>query len=128
MLDGAQFEDAILDRIFAWRSDTRGANGESSRVIAPETTPKYRGLDCPPEEKDPCSWSASTFAMLKLRIERQVADDSRRLVALKGIAVLDPKQQPRLARMRAQRFGLILRVHHPQPTSMRKLLVGGGTK
>jgi uncharacterized protein YjbI with pentapeptide repeats len=92
VLDEAQLEDATLDRVFAWRSDARGALGERSRVIAPETTPKYRGLDCSPAQKDPCSWSANTFAMLKLSIEKQVADDTRRLVALKGIAVLDPER------------------------------------
>ncbi len=95
-LQGVSFVDAVVqDALFlspsVWKSDPpTAANG--IRVVAPETSPKYRGFDCAVSAKDPpCTWSASSYAALKSIIDLWVAEEDRP-DSLKRIIVLAPAQ------------------------------------
>jgi uncharacterized protein YjbI with pentapeptide repeats len=80
----AQLDGASLRRIYVWRTYPP-ATATGARIEAPETGPKYSGLNCPAE----CDWSEASYAALKSLIE-----DSAPLIgtpnqALRQIATLE---------------------------------------
>ena len=86
-----QLDSASLSHSFVWRAEVRRAQSvEGVFVVAPEAGRKYRLLDCPIEQKDPCEWSIDSFLALKRLIEQHLPDGERRDAALEQIATLDP--------------------------------------
>jgi hypothetical protein len=63
-------------------------NGEGALVEAPQSGPKYSGLDCP-DKKAPCDWAAASFAALKSLIKNTVPAGLLRDQALTRIATLE---------------------------------------
>jgi hypothetical protein len=89
-LDGAQLQGASLVNVFAWRTDARKAVWEDTRVINPETGPKYFG--CNKKGKpSTCDWSPQSFNALKEMIAKEVPDGALRTAAMARIEQsLDP--------------------------------------
>jgi uncharacterized protein YjbI with pentapeptide repeats len=89
LLQGAQVQGASLANVFTWRTDAREAVWEETRVINPETRPKY---ECLKDVETPiCDWSPVEFDDLKKMIVEQVPEGDRRRDAMEGIDRLDPK-------------------------------------
>ena len=90
-LTGAQVRNTFFLKAFVWGTDPPRQN-EGIRVIAPETAPRYQGLDCVARGEAFCPWSASSFGALKAVIDHWVAPEDRAR-ALERIAVLAPVPQ-----------------------------------
>jgi hypothetical protein len=97
-LQGASLREAQLQAaklhsvfVFVWRVDIRNIDAKAACVVAPETAPKYQGLDCP--VGGTCGWSAASFSALTGVIDADVPRDYRREKALARITVLDPDRQ-----------------------------------
>ena len=69
-LGGAHLQAASLDHVFVWKArppveeDLMGA-----LIAAPETRPKYRGLDCRLDFPAECDWSDQAYQSLKSQID-----------------------------------------------------------
>jgi uncharacterized protein YjbI with pentapeptide repeats len=88
-LSGAQLRGADLRSVYVWRTEAPShQNGEGALVVAPESGPKYSGLDCP-DKRAPCDWSAASFAALKSLITNTVPAGLLRDQALRRIAPLE---------------------------------------
>jgi uncharacterized protein YjbI with pentapeptide repeats len=82
LAETAQLEGASLRRTYVWRTyPTATATG--ARIEAPETGPKYSGLNCRNAE---CEWSERSYAALKSLIEKSVPLTGTRNQALRQIA------------------------------------------
>jgi uncharacterized protein YjbI with pentapeptide repeats len=92
-LDNAQLQGASLDHAFVWRSNVAKIDARGARVIAPETAPQYKGLNC--AEDETCDWSADAYAELARLINTEVPDGQLRRLSVERVASLDPKSQVR---------------------------------
>jgi uncharacterized protein YjbI with pentapeptide repeats len=91
-LTGAQLQGASLLHVFVWRTESQGIETEGARIVAPETEPKYRSLDCPIEQQAPCDWSVGAFDVLRRLIEEQIPEGGHRDAALERIEILEPSK------------------------------------
>ena len=88
-LSGAQLRGADLRSVYVWRTEAPSLqNGEGALVEAPESGPKYFGLDCR-DKKAPCDWSTTSFAALKSLIRNTVPAGLLRDQALSRIMTLE---------------------------------------
>jgi len=81
----ASLEGASLRHIDVWRTYPP-SNTTGTFVDAPETGPKYSGLNCAAGE---CDWSEPSYAALKSLIENSVPAGPQRNQALRQIATLE---------------------------------------
>jgi uncharacterized protein YjbI with pentapeptide repeats len=81
-----RLDGALLSEIFVWRT-VPFFNQAGAFVDAPQTEPKYSGLDCPVGKH--CDWSETSFAALKSLIKNSVPAGPGYDQALRQIAELE---------------------------------------